>query len=223
MRTLRLLPLVAVGLLGSLLVSPTSQAASSATSATSVTAARESSCMTNEYKTRVKNVRGTQSIGITRLEGITYPGRTTISQGQRIDLHRTSNFKVAVSFNSSATLGAQAMLKKVIGIYGKVSGRTAFKSSFASTTKEAYHVFSKTTMTIPGGKSVAWFRGWRRVGGKFDYSFCQHYSGMPTYVGVVQWKTGTFRSYGYPASGGQRCDLKAREAVARKAKQMVCV
>ncbi|GAA1913433.1 hypothetical protein [Nocardioides marmoribigeumensis] len=223
MRPLRILPLLTAALLSSALVAPASQAlTTSGTSATTV-APRANSCMTDEYRTRVKNVRGTQSIGITRLEGITYPGRTRITQGQRVELHRNSNLKVAVSFSSSATLGASAMLKKVINLYGEISGRTAFKSSFSSTTKEAYYVFAKTTMTIPGGKSVAWFRGWRHVGGKFDYSFCHHYSGMPTYVGVVEWRTGSFRSYGYPASGGQRCDLTAQEAVARKAKKLVCV
>jgi hypothetical protein len=186
------------------------------------TARATTSCDPSEYQTRVRNVAGTQSIGLTRVKARTYPGRTTLSETHQERVETDRVLKVTLSSVTEATVGASAMLKKVINIYGSVSGRTSFKTSFTSTSNESVFVSTSSTVTIPGGTTVAWFRGWRKVGGTFEYSWCHHFSGMPESVGVVEWSPGRFHSYGYTSMGGQRCDQKAWEPVARAAKHAVC-
>lgn len=201
----------------------TGAAAASASAATASGAdARSSSCRTDEYRTRIRNVRGTQQIGLTRVRAVTYPGRTTIKKGQSVTVSTDRVFSAGVKNTVSATFGASAMLKKVVGIYGEISGRTQLRASIGSTRSESTTVSSSTKMVIPGGRSVAWFRGYRVVGGTFEYSWCHHYSGMPSQVGTVEWERARFTTYGYRSSGGQRCDVKAYEPVAQAAKRAVC-
>jgi hypothetical protein len=180
------------------------------------------SCNPSEYQTRIRNVAGTESIGLTRVKARTYPGRTTLSETHQERVETDRVIKVSLSSTTGASIGASAILKKVVNIYGNISGKTSFKTSFDSTINESVFVSTSSTVTIPGGTTVAWFRGWRKVGGTFGYSWCHHYSGMPESVGVVEWSKGHFHSYGYTSMGGQRCDKKAWEPVARVAKHAVC-
>lgn len=213
----RLSALLATLLAVSVLVPLGTAAPASAGETTSTT------CKTSEYTTKIRRVKGRQAIGLTLLEAKTYPGKTTIKSGQKITVRRNTNLKAAVRIGTEATFGASAMLKKVINVYGQVTGRTGFRSSISTTKNETTTVTSSVKMVIPGGKSVAWFRGYRKVGGTFQYSWCHHFMGMPQGYGVVTWEDARFWSYGYRSSGGQRCDLVAQEAVAKAAKNKVCL
>jgi hypothetical protein len=89
----------------------------------------------------------------------TYPGRTTITREQRIRVQTDRVLRVALEYHGAGTPGASGMLKKVISIYGEISAPTELKASFTSTRKESKFVSSRVEMTIPGGVSVACFKG----------------------------------------------------------------
>ncbi|MFT4009340.1 MAG: hypothetical protein QM655_04780 [Nocardioidaceae bacterium] len=180
-------------------------------------------CKTSDFKTKIRHVTGKQSIQFSRIEAKTYPGDTTISKSQKVTVKRNKVLKVSLGYHSTATIGASALLKKVVKAYAKVTGGVTLNTAVTSTKTESKTVSSSVKMKIPGGTSVAWFRGWRYVGGTFQYSWCHHYSGMPEGYGVKTWTDSKFTTYGYQSSGGQRCDLKPTEVVAKAAKKAVCV
>jgi hypothetical protein len=127
-----------------------------------------------------------------------------------------------VTSTASATIGASGMLKKVVSIWGEATGTLEMRLDVGNTKTLAKTITSDVTMTIPKATSVAWFRGYRYVGGTFDYSYCFWTTGMPAGYGVVKWDQGRFSSYGYPGSGGQRCDLAPQDPIAAAAKRTVC-
>lgn len=183
-----------------------------------------SSCDIRTYDTRIRKVDWNKSdtVKLIRYEVIGYPGKTTIKRGTTVTTTNKRNWSARVKGVAEATIGAEAILKKVIGIYGRVSGRTEMEATFKNTTKVTRRVKTQVKIEIPRSTSVAWYRGYRIVHGGFEYSWCHHYPGMPTYVGVKEWKKATFRSYGYPGSGGWRCNQKAQDPIAAFARKTLC-
>ncbi len=186
--------------------------------------AAPTTCATATFTTRIRHVQDSApTIRFSRLEAKTYPGRTTIAKDQKVHVERDRTLRVSLHNTAEATLGASALLKKVVNVYARLTGKTELKTSFASTVHESTTVASSTKLVIPGGTSVVWFRGWLWAHKSFQYSWCHHFGGMPEGYGTLTWTNATFTTYGYKSSGGQRCDLAAQERVARAAKNAVCV
>ena len=119
-------------------------------------------------------------------------------------------------------IGASAMLKKVVGVYGETHGETSYRVSFGTTDSETRTVTSDTTTTIPAGRTVIWFVGHRVVTGTFEYSSCNATDGHDQDTGVVKWQKSGWSSYSIRDDGGQRCDLPANTSVAKAAKKIGC-
>ncbi len=180
------------------------------------------SCDTRTFTTKVRDVNAAEGVAVTRLHAHTYPGRTVIRKKQRIAVDLKRNVSVSVDVSSDASVGAGGILKKVVKLYIDAHGQIDVKVTFSEDRHSSLIVVNRERTVIPAGKTVVWFKGYRTLAGSFKYSVCHHMSGMPEHVGIVEWKRGHFTTYGYYSDGGQRCDFKANEPVARAARQAVC-
>ena len=179
-------------------------------------------CNRHTYDTKVRFVKGSTSIGISRMWVHTYPGDTTIHRGETVTTDHRKTFKAKVGTTVGASIGAEAMLKKVVGIFAEIHGESSYRASFGTTKTETRTVTSETTTRIPGGKTVVWFVGHKVVTGTFEYSSCNALDGSDPDTGVVKWRKSSWDSFAIRDDGGQRCDLRANTLVAKAAKKIAC-
>lgn len=179
-------------------------------------------CNRNTYETKVRAVTGVQDIGINRMWVRTYPGRTTISSGETVTTNHRTTLQADVGSTIGASVGAGAMLKKVVNVFAEAHADTNYKVSITDTSGDSATVVNQTTVVIPAGKTVVWFVGHKTVTGTFEYSSCNALDGSDPVTGVVKWRSSTWKSFDIRDDGGQRCDLAANTSVARAAKQIGC-
>jgi len=184
--------------------------------------ARRTGCNRNTYVSKVKAVAGVTDIGISSMWVHTYPGKTVIHRSQTITVNHRTTLKAGISTTVGASLSAGAMLKKVVHAFAEVHAETTYKGSIGTTRREAKTIVQEETTTIPGGKTVVWFVGHKKVQGTFKYSSCDHEDGRPRDDGQVHWHSSHWRSFAIREDGGQRCDLKGNTSVARAAKVVGC-
>ena len=184
--------------------------------------ARATTCDRNTYQSKVRTVSGTTSIGISRMWVKTYPGKTTVHQGKTITTDHNRTLKAGVSTTVGASMSAGAMLKKVVNVFGEAHAETNYRVSVGSTVGESKTVVNDETVVIPGGKTVVWFVGHKRVSGTYRYSSCDYSAEEPKDTGHVNWHTAKWFSFSIREDGGQRCDLKGNTSVARAAKRVGC-
>ncbi|MCW2794869.1 hypothetical protein [Nocardioides sp.] len=197
-------------------------AVASATVADQTTQVRVTTCDRNTYVSKVRTVKGLQSIGISRMWVHTYPGRTTIQQGETVETDHKVTLTASVSTTVGASLGAGAMLKKVVNVFAEVHGDTTYTGSISSTKSETKVVTSQTTTHIPAGRTVVWFVGHKTVKGSFQYSACDYAPDEPRDTGHVNWHSSRWSSFSIREDGGQRCDFTGNTSVARAAKRIGC-
>jgi hypothetical protein len=181
-------------------------------------------CKVSTFKNKIRKLKFQgQKARISHLREKSYPGKTTVKVGTKYEAKHEDVVSSSVSASYGFTGGAQAMLKKVIGIYAEQSATAAFTTATQTITTKKINITVSEKVTIPAGVTVVWYSGYRYLGGRFQYSWCHHYPGMPTDYGVKTWTDAKFTSFGYRGDGGQRCDIKPTAFIAQAAYQKVCL
>lgn len=186
--------------------------------------ATDETCKVSTFKNKIRKLRFKgQKARISHLFEKTYPGRTKVTVGTKYTAAKEDLVNSSVSVSYGFTGGASAMLKKVIGIYAESNSSAAFTRSKKTVTRSKITIKVSEQVTIPAGVTVAWYRGYRTLGGKFQYSWCHAISGMPAGYGIKTWTDARFTSFGYQGEGGQRCDIAPAAFIARAAYNKVCL
>ncbi|MAO80134.1 hypothetical protein [uncultured Nocardioides sp.] len=220
-RSLRLLVAATALALSTSVASPALSAAPHSAAAPETAAKAGKPCNAKGFKSKVKDVKGSPYVALTRLTERTWPGKHVIKKQTTFSSSKSNNFSAKGEYKASASVKASGLFKKVVSIYGEANAATYLTTKLGSTSKESYDITVYKKQVIPKATSVVIYAGRLAARGTAKYSYCSALEGSGE--GYVKWGKMRWNSYGPRGTGAQRCDLKAQAKIAAAAKSAMCV